>query len=70
MMTKSELGAYLKAGVDRVNELERRKIELGERVALKELYEAKLATVEEVCQGLWKPVAEAERDFERKQDLV
>lgn len=69
-MSRGELGAYLKAGVGRVLELERRQEALSEQLALRQMEEAQIASVEDVCRRLRDLVAAAENDLSLKAQLV
>lgn len=69
-ITREELSRYLKAGAGQVHELERLKAELAERLALRQVDEARVAGTEEVCRRLRDLVSEAEDDPHLRRELV
>jgi|GEM_PF-342845 len=69
-ITREELSAYLRAGAERMRGLERRRLELAERLALRQAEEARVASTDWVRQNLQQMVSEAEGSGELKQQLV
>lgn len=69
-MTRDELTRYLRAGVSRVTELERRRLDLAEKLALMQVQESKVASLEEICLRLGQLVDDAEGDPSLQQQLV
>jgi site-specific DNA recombinase len=69
-MTREELSAYLRAGVARVNELEHKKAELAESLALRQVDEARIASIESICRNLLEMVQESEGNPVLMRELV
>ena len=69
-ITREELSHYLRAGSGRMHELERLRNELAEKLASRQMDEARIASTEEVCLRLRDLVAEAEGNPVLQRELT
>jgi site-specific DNA recombinase len=69
-MTREELSSYLKAGVSRVRELERLRLDLAAELASRQVEESQIAGVESIRAELQEMVEKAETDDALKQKLI
>ena len=69
-ITREELSAYLRSGAEKMRLLERRKLELAERLAQRQAEEAQVASVEVICQQLRELLEQAEDDSELRHKLA